>query len=251
MGTGQTLRGHRETQHGHWESQSWTPGSPWLAPGSLLAPQEGFVSSAQNRTHRGHRAAPLWARGSTPVGTGKHPRGHREAPPSPPGGFHEQCSKRNPPRAPSSRSVGTGKAPTGTGHPLFSQEGFTSSAQTKPRRGTGTTRAPPRSPGGTPESPPMLPEPPGSSQRDDGPGQVRPWGCPSGWTRARDSVPPRAGNSGGSGPAKVPCPPSLAPTPTPVPAATPAPAVPAAPAPAVPAVNSQRDRSHPGAAAAS
>lgn len=148
MGTGQTLRGHRETQHGHWESQSWTPGSPWLAPGSLLAPQEGFVSSAQNRTHRGHRAAPLWAPGNTPVGTGKHPRGHREAPPSPPGGFHEQCSKRNPPRAPSSRSVGTGKAPTGTGHPLFPQEGFTSSAQTKPRRGKGTTRAPPRAPEG-------------------------------------------------------------------------------------------------------
>lgn len=191
----------------------------------------------------GHRETPPWAPGSTPVGTGKPPRPPQE-------GFMNSAQNETHRGHRAAAPWAPGKPPRAPGTSFFPRRVSRAALKPNPGVAQGPPEHPP-SPGGTPESPPMLPEPPGSSQRDDGPGQVRPWGCPSGWTRARDSVPPRAGSSGGSGPAKVPCPPSLAPTPTPVPAPTPAPAVPAAPAPAVPAVNSQRDRSHPGAAAAS
>lgn len=178
------------------------PGSPFLGTGKRTA---GIGNPPAGTGHRKHRTASCW---------------HRAASLAPHEGFHKHRFKPNP----QPRSGAT-------------EPGDHRGAQpTSPERATATQpRTPPGAAAvaGTPREFRASPSPAGSSRccrsppgtpssgrvaarRDDGPRQVRPWGCPSHGTGARDSGPPGLGAAAAP---RLPCPPYLAPAPAPAAAA--------------------------------
>lgn len=150
-------------------------GQPPRAPGSpLLAPGSAFVGIGQPPQARG---GPPRAAGSPPQAAGSPLMAPGSPPYSPQRGFREQCSKPNPlPRR------GAAERGDRRWHSPEPRRDCRSAALST----TGSSRCC-RSPPGAPSSGGSRR---GAAQRDDGPRQVRPWGCPSDWTGARDSGPP-------------------------------------------------------------